>query len=417
MQVSMVESVSFKGKAVKAPTRVIKGAKDAINQWQILRHPAYTNIYQESEHVSEALIRENKAIREQNYAFLDELRGKKAKKAFIEHFKETTGFPVLVESSKKIVQEFRRVLDVANARINGGNSKVLVSGYDRYCSVGLNSALPASDLDKGYAIVKGVKGGLGEQKMHSDKIKGAIWNSIDNRIMSVNHCAAFPNIMTDTEIALSLNKFDKYAKEFVRPEDNMAYLGERLRNDNPISGSKFNVWLSEHLPNREERINAKNFAYFVETLRDGNRLHQYDPYMDVICDQMNKSYFGWYSNITQQYTMEQKYAASDIDMLKKKLKARKDIEQNFDSWGVDRQYELVKDVIRSMSGDNKNPDFKDLFYSKPDRHRLLINDILTGDVGCVFENLGRGNEQTYLHLKTPEAVQKYYDLNVYKTDY
>lgn len=416
MHVTNVNDLSFKGKAQVAPWRRIYNAKDAIAQWEVLKHPQFTNIYQEAEEVSVAMIRENKAIREQNYSFLEYLRGNVEKSKFIEYFKKITGFPSLKESSQKILDEFRRVLDIATRRVNGEDSKILLSGYDRYCSVGLGSAIPGSDLDKGYAIIKGVQGGLAEQRAHSDRFKGEIWNNIDNRIMSVNHCAAFPNVMTDAEIAMNISRFDRYAKTFV-DKDNIKYFTYlRMLNGNPISGSKFNIWLSERIPTRGERIEAKNFAYLAEAIRDGGRLHSDYFYMDDIVPRMNNSEFCWCSNITQEYPMEQKYNYMDTDITKRKLKARQEVEKHFDSWSIEKQYELVKDIIRSMSGDSKNPEFKDLFYSKADKHRLLINDILTGDVSCSFTNYG-GGEQTHLFFNTDKALERYHNLNVYDTDY
>ena len=48
---------------------------------------------------------------------------------------------------------------------------------------------------------------------------------------------------------------------------------------------------------------------------------------------------------------------------------------------------------------------------------MLINDILCGDVDCTFELSNNGRERTWLNLKTPETIQKYADLDVYKVDY
>jgi len=418
MQINGVESQpTFKGMAVKAPTRRIRNATDAIAQWDVLKHPKFTNVFQESEEASYSLVRENERIHEANYAFLDELTSDYDKARFIEYFKRITGFPKLRESSQKILGEFNRVLKVASQKVGYSSDDVLLAGYDRYCSVGLNSALPGSDLDKGYAIIRGSSyGSLSSEKSHSDAFKGAIWENIDNRIMSVNHCAAFPNIMTGRELSLSLNKFDEYARDFVTPDNINFFRYQRMINGNPVSGAKFNIWLSERIPTTKEKVEAKNLAYVVEAIRDGERMDTNYGYFEDLCQEMNNSEFSHCSNVCQGYQMEQKYNYSD-SMKKKKLRARQDVEQHFNSWSIRKQFELVKDVIRSMSGDNKNPEFNDMFYSKTDRHRLLINDILSGEVGCSIENLGGGRERTYLSLRTPKAMERYHDLNVYDTDY
>ena len=59
-----------------------------------------------------------------------------------------------------------------------------------------------------------------------------------------------------------------------------------------------------------------------------------------------------------------RYKTDYSDIKKTKLKARERIQEEFDKWDINKQYELVKDIIRSMSGDNKNPEFNDIFYSK-----------------------------------------------------
>lgn len=419
MQVNGVDgNLSFKGMAVKAPTRRIRGYADAIAQWDVLSHPKFTNVFQEGENVSESLIRENKRIREGNYAFLDELTSDYDKTKFIEYFKQLTGFPRLKESSQRILEEFRRVLRVASQRVGVSSNDVLVSGYDKYCSVGLGSALPGSDLDKGYAIIREKGSGYSFfGGSHTNRFRGVIWDEIDNRIMSVNHCAAFPNIMTDRELSQSLNTYDKYAKDFVDDSNINFFRFLRMENGNPISGAKFNIWLSQRLPSKAEKTDAKNLAYVVEAIRDGEKLDVNYGYFPDLCREMNNSEFANCSNVCQGYQMEQKYNYYSDNMKKTKLRARQNAEEGFNSWSVRKQFELVKDIIRSMSGDNKNPEFNDLFYSKPDKHRLLINDILTGEVDCQFENLGGGLERTYLTLNTRRAMERYHDVNVYLTDY
>ena len=417
MSVSRVNSVSFKGMAIKAPVRKIRNAQDAIAQWELLKHPQFTNVFQESEEVAMSSIRENKAIRDFNYSFLDKLVGTTEKKKFIEKFKIVTGFPSLKVISKNMIAEFNRVMGVAGRKVGHSYDEVLLTGYDKFCSVGLGTALPGSDMDKGYTIIRGVAGDLLSQQKHSLKFKGAIWDNIDNRIVSVNHCAAFPNVMTDKELALSLNKFDVYADDFVNDKNMRLFLGERMQNPNPVSGAKFNIWLSERISSRAEKEEAKNLAYIVEAIRDGAKGYQNERYLEQLNQEMNNSKFAWCSNVGQGYVMQLKYDLMSDNVVKPKLKARKEVEQHFDSWNVDKQYDLVKDIIRSMSGDNKNPEFNELFYAKTDKHRLLINDILKGDVDCAFEFRPDGAEETHLFLKTTKAMHRYYNFNVYKMDY
>ena len=418
MQVSNVKCVSFKGMAFRLPYRFINNAEDAIAQWNLLRHPQYTNIFQETEEASLRAIQENKAIRDANYSFLDKLQDSNEKAKFVEYFKQVTGFPVLETIAKKMVDEFHRVLDVAIRRMGGSPDDIVITGYDKFCSVKLGTALPGSDLDKGYAIVKGVGGDLYSQKTYSNRFKGEIWDNIDNRVMSVNHCAAFPNIMTDKELMISLTNLEKLSSSIVGTQNRyFLFLQERIRNGNPVSSAKFNIWLSEALDSKEQKIDAKNLAYVVEAIRDGARGKCNKNLMEKLFDFFEGSTFVACTNVAQGATMFQKYDAARDIITKPKLKARKIVEKEFNAWGIDKQYELVKDVIRSMSGDNKNPEFNQLFFSKTDKHRLLINDILKGDVSCGFQFYPGGGERIHLIYNTVQAAKRYFGFDVYKMDY
>lgn len=400
------KQVSFKGMAIPLVARTINGAQDAIAQWQLLKHPQYTNIIQEAETTLLNLIPKNKEIREFNYSFLEKLTDIKEKAKFITHFRETTGFPSLIDSSKKIVEEFKRVLDAT--------SNVLISGYDRFCSVGLKKALPGSDLDGGYAIIKSVNGNITDQTSFSNLVKGKIWNNIDNRIMSVNHCAAFPNIVTVDEIVHLMRKYHDYSKNIVNNKDTFnAYIAQRANNPYPISAAKFNIHLKNFLPTKAEKVEAKNFAYLIETARDGQIVHLDNFFAGPFQEEMEKSTFAWLSNVKQNNIMKYQYDYYDKPP-KPKLVAREKLEKEFDSMNINKQYEVVKDVIRSMSEDNKNPEFKNLFEAPPNKHRLIINDILSDDIDCIFEFPKDNGEITHLFPKTEETLKRICDFNVYR---
>lgn len=420
---SLDKKTAFTGLANKIPSRRIFDATDAIAQWQVLKHPKYTNIYQEEEFCTSADYLYNRNIRRENYSFLNELKSDKEKAKFIEHFKQVTGFPSLAESSAKILEEFKRVIHLVDNKLKSRfrsdidnlfiDNNVNLIGYDRFCSAGLGTSLPGSDLDKGYAILRGVDGDLHAQKKYSDAFKELIWENIDNRIMSVNHMSAFPNIMTDKELFLNLEHVDKVAEKLVRTNDDLHYFKvQRLSNPHLVPAARFNIWLTKLLGTTKEKYDAKNLAYIVEAIRDGNHLEL--GVVDEIYRRMQASRFSWCSNICSGYRMEQKAIYSDI--LKTKLKARKAVEKEFENWSISKQYELVKDVIRSMSGDNMNPEFQAMFKSPNDRHRLLLNDILRGKVDCDFyedEYVWRAE----LKYSTPELESKYKDLNLYNFEY
>lgn len=409
-------SNNFKGMATIAPTRKINNAKDAIAQWEVLKHPKFTNIFQEAEFATKQMLDENKAIREHNYSFLDELKCDAEKKKFIEHFKHFTGFPILKASSQRMVAEFRRTLAVAAAMLGASDKDVLMLGYDRFCSVGLGTALPGSDLDKGFAVVKGEDTcDIQKEEEYSNNYKAQIWENIDNRIMSVNHCAAYPNIITENELLMKLGKFDRLSGNLINNKTYEIFQAEIKNNPNPVAAAKYNIWLSKRL-NDADKVEAKNFAYVVEAIRDGKcETGNIDDLVRLYTN-MNSSGFAMCSNIAQTHAMSKKYQDNPHGVMKPKLKARLDIEKFFDSWNIGKQFELVKDVIRSMSGDNKNPEFNILFDSKADMHRLLINDILSGKIDCSFEFPQEGKERIHLMFKNPADIETYGNLDLYSRD-
>lgn len=426
----------FRGLAQYAPSRRIFDANDAIAQWKVMKHPKFSEIFQEEDlGITNFLLQQNKKIRNSNYSFLEQLKDERQMAKFIEHFKNVTGFPSLTTVSKKIREEFSRVLKLANestfqyrekpadwyhltqAERELYTNQTILSGYDKFCSVGLNAALPGSDLDNAFAIIKGINGNYEAQANFTKEFSGKIWENIDNRIMSVNHIAAFPNIRTDKQLADDLEVMDTYAGKFVNNENINYFRYIRMSNGNPISGSKFNIYLSQEIPHTPLKYEAKNLAYLIEGIRDGKWIDFKDYLYENLYRTMEGSYFGHCSNVTQAYVMQNKYDYDDPSIIKNKIKARKEMEKLFDYLPIKEQYEIVKDIIRSMSGDNENPDYKNLFDSPEDRHRLLLNDILRGKVDCCFESFPNGNEKTHLFFKDSETAQKYYDLNIYKTNH
>ena len=171
MKISFKNIVSFKGMAKETPRHSITCAEDAMAQWDILKHPQYTDVFQEEERPTATEISKNQQIHDFNYSFLDEIKSPQEMAKFIKYFKDVTGFPSLSASSKNMLAEFQRVLKKASVEMGKRPDDILLSGYDQFCSVGLETALPGSDLDKGYAIIKGVSGDITSQKDFSDKFK------------------------------------------------------------------------------------------------------------------------------------------------------------------------------------------------------------------------------------------------------
>ena len=343
---------SFKGMPKVAPKRYIYDADDAISQYEVLKHPQYTEIIQEAEQVTSDEFIRAEQIRKENYSFLDCLKSDKDKAKFVEYFKKLTGFPVMAESTKKMIDEFARVLDVSSRNMdyarpieyqNAEDNGILMSGYDEFCSAGQGTVLPGSDLDKAFAVVTGPNTDYMSDKEFSDRFKGYIWENLDNRILSVNHCAAFPNIVTLNELATSLKTADDYAKNFLIGQNPVNFWRVKNLPYRLISGARFNIWLSGQIPSEAEKEEIKNLAYVVEAIRDGKKIKDVSTNTELggkLYYIMQNSPFAQYSNIIQSNAMQFKYGMAWLskDTVKEKLKARKEMEKVFYILGMEEQY-------------------------------------------------------------------------------
>ena len=133
------------------------------------------------------------------------------------------------------------------------------------CSVGLGYAWPGSDLDKAFIIIEGSSSPL-KNKEIVNRYRGQLWENMDTRILSINHYAAFPNVYTKKQVMDNIDLFDSYTKDYTEFDKMIAYSAINYIKD-PIKRAQFNLELSEKLPGYLKE-DAKNFAYFIETLRE-----------------------------------------------------------------------------------------------------------------------------------------------------
>lgn len=375
------KNIAFRGIPKSLPYRTIREARDALLQWDSLKSAQYLDI--SSDDIFPAL----KDIRMRNYSFLDELKSNDDKKIFIDEYRKFTGFPNLEETSNKIIAEFKRAINIATDYVNTNSSesgKVIIAGHDSVCSVGHRKAFPGSDLDKGYVIIEGDHPFWSDERL-VDEYKGQLWEHLDQRLLSVNHKDAFPNVFTKKQILTTINKFDSLIK--FDEETFKHFMYKRLRETDPVKGAEFNIIIAKNLPETKDKIEAKNFAYLIETVRDGETSifpkHSVSPSLMEIHRAMQNSQFCWLSNVTQMGAISRNY--NDIGELKSKIQSRERLKSDFENWDIDRQYEVVKEVIKGMSGDESDKFYE--YFGGGDLRRLTINDILTGKIDYYYDGL------------------------------
>ena len=155
-------------------------------------------------------------------------------------------------------------------------------------------------------------------------------------------------------------------------------VGSMLRNkhltDNdtdPYIAGKFNRKLAKEILFADEREKAKNFAFFIETVKANRWKDDFDK-TENIFNKISNSPFVNSSNVTQVEAWKEKI---NEGYLKRKLQNREKLESDFFRMTTDTKYELIKDIIKSASEDQSNR-FSEYFKNDDDisqRYKKLLN--------------------------------------------
>ncbi len=323
-------------------------------------------------------------IRSRNLSFLDRIEAPAEKEKFINYFKELTGFPDLYKVSENIKIQFVNALIKSSQTLNKSYCKpgenyydIVQAGYDGICSVGRHNAFPGSDLDKAYVIIKGY-GDAGSRDMTCVKdFKWQLWDNTDQRILSYNHdSAAFPQVYTVAQFNALLKKADeKCAKLDIRKgwtEDDILiqqmklprfldrgsssfYKYKKLQTQydkDYVRANKFYIDLCSQFPRytdknpfiEPDKTTMKNIGFVIETMRDGVFFTKFGM-MDY--SRLRESVTFNLTNLSQLNALK---ARGDM---KPKRRARMNIEKDFQSWDIDKQYRFVKTLIEASCANNR----------------------------------------------------------------
>lgn len=344
----------FTGVTRSLPQIKINTVNDAIGQWEKLRFSPYY------EALDDKIYPQNKFIRKANFSFLDNMSSQ-TKKEFIQYFEKITGYPNLKTVSGNIEYEFIEQVFSAAQKVSP-SVNVVSAGYDPTCSVGLQKSFPGSDLDKAYVVLQN-----NSYKNSFDVInefKSHLWFDTDQRILSLNNEDTFPEVYTMDGIEYTLNKLDRIVKRLQFSDDtkdNFIYL--RHHELDPVKGGIFNVNVAKKLPFEDiSKEYAKNFAYFIESVRDGKALIKNKNYIYDLESCIQYSPFAQYSNVTQMGALNT-FLSSGLKQIKTKLQNRSNLLVEYDKMSTDDKFELIKEIIKSVSKDNDNPKFNKYFQN------------------------------------------------------
>ena len=325
---------------------------DAIKQWEKLKYAPYYEALDDFKYP------ENKVIRAKNFGFLEQLTPE-MKKGFVEHFEQVTGFPNLNAVSERIENEFVTRVYQAAERVAGG-VKIIAAGYDPTCSVGLRRAFPGSGLNKSFVVLRNASS-LSDTEV-VNHFKGNFWFNTDQRILSLNKADNFPEVYTMDQVHHCLDIMDERANKLWFADGVKTYMKDMLEYEtDPLKGGYFNINLTRVLPgNGVTKEFAKNFAYFIESVRDGKNLINNKNYYNTLYYAIRLSEFGQYTNVSRM-NAHNKLISSGAEPIKAKLQLREALVKEYPQMSPDEKFELVKDIIKAVSKDNDNPKFTKYF--------------------------------------------------------
>lgn len=356
---------SFMGITQALPKITVNTVSDMISQWEKLKSAVFY------EALDDKIYPYNKVTRAENFSFLNNVQ-LKIKKEFVEYFKKFTDFPNFRRVSENIEDEYlKRITDAASSISHGVN--VIAAGYDPTCSVGLKRAFPGADLDKAYVILE--NNSTYSNSYVVNNFKGHLWFNTDQRILSLNNEDTFPEVYTIDQVYDTLKKLNKlnfeitekpnyenHSEYFTYFINRNAHRNRRLTELEPIKAGQYNIEIAKRLPYQNiSKEYAKNFAYFIESVRDGKYLiNDSDELILTMNPSVTESSFVNYSGVTQMGAHKTKIKSGEIK-IKTKLQLRKELETEFDKMSIEDQYDLVKEIIKSVSKDNDNPKFAKYF--------------------------------------------------------
>ena len=356
-------NTSFEGITQRMPQYAMSSFDNLKAQYELCR---YAKFY---EALDDKIFPQNKYIRTENFSFLDKipvyLRGK-----FVELFKSITSFPNLKFSSARIEKEFIQQIRIAD----NPQVKAVMAGYDPVCSVGLNKAFPGSDIDKAYIVLdKRYNSGVPDSELVA-RYKGSLWDNTDQRILSLNNENTFPEVYTTDQMFGILDLLDRLTVRFQLDKNRDYFLAKREYDINPVTAGEFNIKFAQHNDESEiSKVLAKNFAYFIESVRDGKMIYSADDKLKRLIEQrIFLSPFAQMSNVTQMGA-HTRLINKGIKPIKEKLRNREKLSAEFNFRDVETQFDFIKDLVKSVSKDQSGK------YNK-----FFQND---DDIGARFDRL------------------------------
>lgn len=331
-------------------------------------------------------LRESK-IRIQNLSFFDKVVDECDKAEFVEYYKELTGFPCLYDVANSIKNQFKNAVVTSEKNLknygtfNRDYYEVLGYGYDGVSSVARYKALPSSDLDKAYVILRGHPQNDAINERIVGEFRAQLWNNTDQRILSYNHDAdSFPKVYTDKQVLELVSTMQiKEPRSFMKkvlPSTPMLMLAKTFLtpqeptleyNYDYVKANEYFIKLCKKFPvagnwdlkmDNISRENVYSFGFILEALKCGEAFKKYDNYW------IDSEGIADYVNLSQIRALK----AGDGN--KEKYDQREKLANEFESWEIDKQFRFVKSLI--LAGCGESTEFPEYFASNTEDKFMQI---------------------------------------------
>lgn len=384
---------------LKQPSSFNLTAKEGIRLFEKLKLGNYLDIDGDSSKT------EPKEMRAKNLQFLDKISDEKEQRKFIEYYEKLTGFPDMKAVCKNIKKEFIRACCEAEEvckksdYYNKEYYEIVSAGYDGVSSVSNGTALPGSDLDKAYIILRGCDSDSENEKIVAN-YKAELWKNTDQRVLSYNHDAdSFPKVYTLKQITSVLDAINEKAKEmkldervqlpfntmweklFAEPKfktkrPDFEVLTEEFSQDY-IKVNEFFIELAkkfDSVGSWDKPLNTKNpsredvyrASYILEAMLKGEVL---------VGERVLK---GKDTSTLELINLSQIGAIKKSNPMKPKHILRQNLSETFNQWDTNTQYAFIKELIKASSSDQT--EFLEYFSSDTaKKFDVLLKEVDVGD--------------------------------------
>lgn len=264
-----------------------------------------------------------------------------AKREFIRQYCNITGFPDMREISSRINSEVIKALQIAQEKTG---AKVLFAGCNPTCSISNGHALPGSDLDTLFILLR--------DEDNTSEFKQEFKQATNSLLVGAtyNRTNDMPDVVKLGDIKASLSLAQEIFNQHGLNKNSALYESNinQIIRDWTIAG-QYNSDINRFIPEEKEgtdetRTRLLRTGMLMEIIRDGN----------VFSDDLDLETREFFENsCVYKYSNMQQMHSYKLAPLKQKHKNREEILSRFNDLSVDEQLDMIVNIIRIFNKYNK----------------------------------------------------------------